>query len=125
MVFSSVLVLLGDSPSLFFMRSPTWSYFLCSLLATSPIWASPAAPPLLIQTSIGTFQGFANATAGFEAWLGVPYAQPPVGKLRFKAPVSITRPFKGVQDATSFGDACPQPVSFASARRPMLTLIIH
>ncbi|KAF8588227.1 alpha/beta-hydrolase [Ramaria rubella] len=75
-----------------------------------------ALPPqsdqsLQVKTGIGTFQGTSNATSGLESWLGIPFAQPPVGKLRFKAPVAITTPFDGIQQATSFGSACPQPVS--------------
>jgi carboxylesterase type B len=36
---------------------------------------------------------------------------PPVGDLRFKAPVAITKASNAVQDASVFGDACPQPPS--------------
>ena len=40
-------------------------------------------------------------------WLGIPYAQPPVGKLRWRpprAPVPWTKP----RSATTYGAACPQ-----------------
>ena len=41
-------------------------------------------------------------------YLGIPYAEPPVGKLRFAAPEPI-RPWSGVKRATDFGAPCPQP----------------
>lgn len=41
-------------------------------------------------------------------YLGIPYAEPPVGKLRFAAPNPI-KPWSGVKRATDFGASCPQP----------------
>ncbi|MEW5733498.1 MAG: carboxylesterase family protein [Thermodesulfobacteriota bacterium] len=41
------------------------------------------------------------------AWLGVPYARPPVGELRWKAPRD-PEPWDGVRDASSFSPACMQ-----------------
>ncbi len=40
-------------------------------------------------------------------WRGIPYAAPPVGELRFRAPAPVT-PWDGVLDATSFGPVAPQ-----------------
>jgi len=75
--------------------------------------AGPAADVSLeIKTSIGTFRGTRNVTEGLEMWKGVPFARPPVGKLRFRAPQTIMTPFSGVVDASSFGGACPQPVVY-------------
>jgi hypothetical protein len=38
----------------------------------------------VVSLSYATFQG--NSTGGVESFLGVPYAQPPVGNLRFRRP---------------------------------------
>lgn len=48
-----------------------------------------------------------------SAFLGIPYAQPPVNEGRFKPP----RPHKGWQivQAVDFGPACPQPVRYIGA----------
>lgn len=58
------------------------------------------------QTAQGTLVGFVEQQ-GTMAWLGVPYAQPPVGALRWKAP----RPpasWQGTREATRYGGLCPQ-----------------
>ncbi|KAN0132918.1 alpha/beta-hydrolase [Lactarius tabidus] len=68
----------------------------------------PASPRLITLTS-GTFQGV--AVNGTDRWLGIPYAQPPVGPLRFKAPVAISRPAPGIIDAFQLSHACPQPTT--------------
>ncbi|XP_070547195.1 fatty acyl-CoA hydrolase precursor, medium chain-like [Ptychodera flava] len=39
---------------------------------------------------------------------GIPYAEPPIGDLRFQAPIS-NRPWEGVRDAKELGKACIQP----------------
>ncbi|KIJ52456.1 hypothetical protein M422DRAFT_243242 [Sphaerobolus stellatus SS14] len=72
-----------------------------------------------IRTSIGTFRGFQNATEGLEKWLGIPFAEPPIGTLRFRRPQAITAPFTGIMNATEFGPACPQPVSGSTVGVPV------
>lgn len=42
-----------------------------------------------------------------EAFLGVPYATPPVGSLRFMPPVTPSH-WRGVRMANNYGHACPQ-----------------
>lgn len=44
------------------------------------------------------------------AWLGVPFAAPPVGPLRWRAP-QPPAPWQGVRPALKFGRACVQPSS--------------
>ncbi|KAJ1519019.1 hypothetical protein ONE63_011396 [Megalurothrips usitatus] len=43
-----------------------------------------------------------------HAFLGVPYARPPVGELRFQAP-QPPEPWAGVRDAGREGNICTQP----------------
>ena len=45
---------------------------------------------------------------GVRAYLGVPYAAPPVGDLRWRPPQPV-RPWSGVRVCDTFGPACPQP----------------
>jgi para-nitrobenzyl esterase len=44
---------------------------------------------------------------GALAWLGIPYAKPPVGALRWRAP-QRPEPWTGVFEATNHGSLCPQ-----------------
>ncbi len=44
-----------------------------------------------------------------EGFRGIPFAQPPVGELRWAAPERIKSPWDGVLDATQLAPACVQP----------------
>ncbi|TKR83113.1 hypothetical protein L596_016757 [Steinernema carpocapsae] len=68
----------------------------------------------LIQTSLGQLQGRLITTVtrvqGY-AFLGIPYAEPPIGELRFKAPVPESS-WNGTLDATSYQKDCMWNSSF-------------
>lgn len=49
---------------------------------------------------------------GLAVYRGIPYAAAPVGKLRWRPP-AVHRPREGEQDATAFGNVCPQTQSNA------------
>lgn len=72
------------------------------------IHASPAAGTIDVPLKTGVFRGLSTPN-GTETFFGIPFAQPPVGSLRFKAPVAITNTSNAVKDASQFGNACPQP----------------
>ncbi|WP_411343415.1 carboxylesterase/lipase family protein [Paenibacillus sp. WLX1005] len=59
----------------------------------------------LISTVYGEVQGVREN--GTVIWRGIPYAQPPVGDLRFQPPQSL-QAWEGARDATRFGPVSPQ-----------------
>jgi para-nitrobenzyl esterase len=70
--------------------------------------ASIAKAAGVVHTSGGPITG---TTLGAErAYLGVPYAAPPVGALRWEPPAPAA-PFTGTFHATQFGPHCPQTAS--------------
>ena len=60
----------------------------------------------LRQTALGAVVGGAGLHGG-HAWLGLPYAAPPVGALRWRAPQPAT-PWEGERMALRHPPACPQ-----------------
>jgi para-nitrobenzyl esterase len=61
--------------------------------------------PPVVSTNSGLLQGIQSGPV--VQFLGVPYAKPPVGKLRWANPEPPT-PWKGVRLATKYGNYCAQ-----------------
>jgi len=61
--------------------------------------------PLLVETRFGRVRG--RLDRGVTVFRGLPYAAPPIGPLRFKAPARL-EPWSGVRDAREPGPAAPQ-----------------
>lgn len=95
-------------------RFPMQSLLLVALLSlsaiTSPLSAEEPAgrPGALAQTVAGTVAG--GQDGGIRSFLGVPYAAPPVGALRWREPEPPAS-WNGVRQATSFAPACVQAAS--------------
>lgn len=62
----------------------------------------------IVEISSGKIQGYFNR--GVIKFKGIPYVEPPVGKLRFKPPVPV-EPWNDIRDATKYSPVCPQPKS--------------
>jgi para-nitrobenzyl esterase len=63
-------------------------------------------------TTIGGFiQGNEADASGVRSWLGIPYAAPPVGPLRWKPPEAL-RPWAGIRPCTKLGRNAPQRLLF-------------
>jgi len=69
--------------------------------------ASLFAASLTVKTEQGKVHGKTINDGKVRAFLGLPYAAPPVGSLRWKAPQSPLK-WKGERDATVFGAHCAQ-----------------
>jgi para-nitrobenzyl esterase len=83
---------------------------LLVVLVVAP--AAQAVPgstqPELVTLRAGVLEGIhlGPAREGV-AFLGVPYAAPPIGELRWRPPQPVS-PWTGRRKATTFGAACPQ-----------------
>ncbi len=104
------------------------STFLATLLGVAlgaaTTDAAQASP--IVQTASGTLMGTAGSD-GVQRFLGVPYAKPPLGELRWRAPQPIA-PWTGTRDATRFGSSCPQAADMfgpASVNEDCLTLNVY
>ena len=65
------------------------------------------ADPLTVKTAQGTVHGKTVNDGMARAFLGLPFAAPPLGDLRWKAPQPPAH-WSGVRDATSFAARCAQ-----------------
>jgi para-nitrobenzyl esterase len=64
---------------------------------------------LQVKTQYGVLEGIEEN--GVKKFLGVPFAQAPVGDLRWKAPQPV-QPWEGIREAKAFGDDPMQPNVF-------------
>ena len=72
--------------------------------------AGAAAPPTpTVAIDSGKLEG--NAKDGMVAFLGIPYAAPPIGELRWQAP-RPAKAWQGTRPATQFGSVCRQVASW-------------
>jgi para-nitrobenzyl esterase len=76
---------------------------LVCLLCAGPLFAQI---PLTLDTAQGQLQGAAVAD-DLRVFRGIPFAAPPVGANRWRAPQPL-EPWSGVRDATTFGPRCMQ-----------------
>ncbi|KAI1847473.1 hypothetical protein JX265_012313 [Neoarthrinium moseri] len=77
---------------------------------------------LTVQTTSGELTGAINATApNVRQFLGIPYAKPPVGALRFQPPTPYVS--DGPVNATKFGASCLPPKASGGASTSVYDLI--
>jgi len=63
--------------------------------------------PLMVTTNSGQLRGTARPGGGVQ-FLGIPFAQPPVGDLRWRQPLPA-KPWPGILDAKAYASPCAQP----------------
>jgi para-nitrobenzyl esterase len=78
---------------------------LAVVMSDSSVAAVACDPGTTVQTSTGAVCGI--VINGVNEWLGVPYAAPPVGNLRWAPPQPAT-PWSATLAATAYGNNCTQ-----------------
>ncbi|KZT55557.1 carboxylesterase family protein [Calocera cornea HHB12733] len=78
---------------------------LCAaaLTASALGWTTPPTATVLN----GTYQGVNADTFNQQFFLGMPFAQQPVGDLRLRAPLSLNTSWTGTRDASNYSAICP------------------
>lgn len=90
------------------------------LVAASVVEDAKSAPT--VRTLNGTYEGLRLPDWDQDAFLGMPFAQPPVGALRWRWPQSINTSFEGVRNATAYGHSCMQYGSSFDLSEDCLTI---
>lgn len=94
--------------------APRWiacALGLAALAAVLTAGAAARAQSVLVQTTAGWVQGAAPDARGVTAFMGIPYAAPPTGALRWRPPQPAPQ-WNGVRASVGYGNAClaaPQP----------------
>ncbi|KAI1788851.1 carotenoid ester lipase precursor [Ganoderma leucocontextum] len=78
--------------------------------------AKRAVPSITLDD--GTFIGISDGTV--DRFLGIPFAKPPTGNLRFNLPVAVD-PYNSTHTVTAFGPACPQQ----AVKLPLVTGLVQ
>jgi len=65
----------------------------------------PTEPPVA-KVLNGTYTGVYQPAYQQDFFLGIPFAQPPVGELRFRKPKSLNSTWSGTKAADAYSSAC-------------------
>ena len=83
------------------------------------VGCSSSSPSKVIETSKGKLQGYEENQVNF--FLGIPYAEAPLGDLRWHPPEPIES-WEGIKNADVLGPACMQPTNIGNS--PFLDLML-
>lgn len=88
------------------MKKTAWRWCAALLLLVGA-WgqAAPATPAAVVKTESGALAG--KREDGIDVYRGIPFALPPVGQWRWRAPQPVPS-WLGVRDASTFAPACMQ-----------------
>ena len=84
------------------MKRPMLSVALCVLLLAGKAFAADQ-----VRISNGAIESTAAPRDGVRSFKGIPFAQPPVGDLRWREPLPLKN-WTGVRNADQFGPRCMQ-----------------
>ena len=93
----------------FIVRSCILHSFVAIATLAAPFAARASSSGLEVKTKSGKVEG--KQAGPVRVFLGIPYAAPPVGELRWKPPAPAAK-WKGVRKAAEFGPRCMQSPVF-------------
>src|ERR1017187_3484477 len=82
------------------------SVTLLMTMSTASVFAADR-----VKLAGGTIEGTGPQTSGLREFKGIPFAQPPIGSLRWSPPQPVKK-WSGVRPATAFGPRCMQQSLF-------------
>jgi len=85
------------------------------------IACASAASAQVKEADVTGGRAAATVTNGISSFKGIPFAAPPTGALRWKAPQPV-KPWTGVKQASAYGPACVQDPTFPKLFGAPLTL---
>jgi para-nitrobenzyl esterase len=96
---------IGDPRS--FRRATCWGVLLTAAVVVTVIVSSvrAAVPAPHVALEQGTLEGTANN--GYDEFLGIPFAEAPIGNLRWAPPAAPAR-WQGIRQAVKYQSKCVQ-----------------
>ena len=91
----------------FTLRSLGGRLTLAAVVCSSSLLSGCPLQGPYLKTGLGVLRGDISDHGKTVSWKGVPYAQAPVGDLRWQAP-RAPQSWRGVRDAREFGNSCSQ-----------------
>ncbi|NJO35341.1 MAG: carboxylesterase family protein [Rhodospirillales bacterium] len=96
-------------------RTSTGTRLLFALVAAATALLTPIASAQPVQTVSGLVEGAEEN--GVLRFSGIPFAAPPIGPLRWRAPTPPA-PWAGVRNADQFSPICLQPGAYPDEAPP-------
>jgi len=87
-------------------RSPCSRTIICLLFVFLWVWVSASEEAPVVGVTGGQVRG-QSLNDGAAVFRGIPYAQPPLGDLRWRKPAPV-KPWTGVRDTAQFAGECAQ-----------------
>lgn len=92
------------------MRPKTHINFLIITFALVTAFAVTSFAQSQVKIANGALEGILDKSSGMRSFKGIPFAEPPVGDLRWKPPQPVKN-WQGVRKAGKFSDSCMQTLT--------------
>ncbi|XP_048648120.1 liver carboxylesterase 1-like isoform X2 [Marmota marmota marmota] len=101
-----------------------WLYsVVLAFLSASTAWGHPSSPPVVDTVHgkvLGRYVSLEGSAQPVAVFLGIPFAKPPLGPLRF-APPQPAEPWRSVKNTTSYPPMCSQDVEMGQVLSELFT----